>query len=708
MTETELKVATRRLLLAALMAFVVTTGAEAQAYRDTTLAPSVRARAMVKELTLDEKISLMMNASPAIPRLGIRQYEWWNEALHGVGRSGLATVFPQCIGMAASFDDALLLKVFTAVSDEARAKNNQYRLAGRTKRYQGLTFWTPNVNIFRDPRWGRGQETYGEDPYLTSVMGMAVVRGLQGPAGARHDKLHACAKHYAVHSGPEWSRHTFNAEQIAPRDLWETYLPAFKALVQKAGVQEVMCAYNRYEGDPCCGSNRLLQQILRDEWGYKGIVVSDCGAINDIFIPGRHATEPDSAHAASKAVYAGTDLECGGSYASLRQAVAQGLVTEERIDQSVERLLTARYALGEMDGTTEWDALPLTVVDSREHRALALQMARESVVLLQNRNGLLPLSRNQKIALAGPNLNDSTMQWGNYNGHPSHTVTLGMAMSQRLPVVATDADADVVVFAGGISPRLEGEEMRVSEPGFKGGDRTRIELPEAQLQQLRELKAAGRRIVFVNFSGSALALPDVAELADAIVQAWYPGQAGGEAVAQVLFGEYNPAGRLPVTFYRSTDQLPDFEDYSMRGRTYRYMTEEPLYPFGYGLSYTSFRYGQATVSGETISTATPVTVNIPVTNTGNRDGEEVVQLYVSRPGDTDGPQRTLRAFRRVAVAKGQTVTVSFTLTPETVEWFDTATNTVRPLPGDYDILFGGSSRLSDLHRLRLTCQPAQK
>ena len=845
----------RRLTIAALL-FCIIGSAMAQEYKDASLPAEVRAKALVKELTLEEKISLMMNESPAIPRLGIKAYEWWNEALHGVGRSGLATVFPQCIGMAASFDDGLLNRVYTAVSDEARAKNNQYKQAGKTARYQGLTFWTPNVNIFRDPRWGRGQETYGEDPYLTSVMGMAVVNGLQGDG----TKTHACAKHYAVHSGPEWNRHSFDASQIAPRDLWETYLPAFKSLVQKANVREVMCAYNRFEGEPCCDNNRLLQQILREEWGYKGLVVSDCWAINDIFTPGHHATEPDSAHATAKAVYAGTDLECGSSYVSLRQAVEQGLISEERINQAVERLLTARYELGEMGETTKWDNIPASVVDCQQHRDLALQMAKESIVLLKNEN-ILPLTKNLKIALMGPNMNDSVMQWGNYNGFPSHTTTLEMALRQRLspdqlivepgcghtsatrleslfdkcsidgqpgfrasywnqmrpagvPVTTvqikepfhfttlgatvfapgvnlsnfsgmyqttftpdksetisfafdTDGyclltvdgkeilrgghltsthaatlqveagrqydirlvyaatnesvklkfdlgrelpqnlsesvnrvkDADVVIFAGGITPDLEGEEKPVSEEGFKGGDRTRIELPAIQLELLRQLKAAGKHIIFVNYSGSAIALTEVAELCDAVVQAWYPGQDGGEAVAQVLFGEYNPAGRLPVTFYKSTEQLPDFEDYSMKGRTYRYMTEKPLYPFGYGLSYTSFKYGKARLSSKTMSADKEIALSIPVTNTGNQDGEEVVQVYISRSDDTDGPARTLRAFRRVAIPKGQTAIVEIPLTAESLEWFDTQTNTMRAIPGTYEILYGCSSDQSDLKTL---------
>lgn len=834
-------------------------------YQDPSLPPDERAADLVSRLTLEEKASLMQNTSPAIPRLSIKEYDWWNEALHGVGRSGLATVFPQCVGMAASWDDNLVLDVFTAVSDEARAKSNEYAKAGGLKRYQGLTFWTPNVNIFRDPRWGRGQETYGEDPYLTSRMGVNVVRGLQGPEDSKYDKLHACAKHFAVHSGPEWNRHIFNAEKIAPRDLWETYLPAFKALVQEADVKEVMCAYNRYEGEPCCGSNRLLHQILREEWGYQGIVVSDCWAINDFFTEGHHNTEPDVPHATAKAVSTGTDLECGESYGSLVEAVQQGLIDEATIDTSLRRLMKARIELGEFDEDVPWHQIPLSVVDSKEHRDLALRIAQESIVLLQNKNNLLPLKKEgMKIALMGPNANDSIMQWGNYNGFPSRTMTLLQALQEQLPdtrliyehgcdhtsavalqslfnectasdgqtgfkasywkrmdqadgepdvvthvsgpfrfttagatVFAPDVplggfaasyettfrpqktedvvfsfhtqggaqlyidgkqvasaanmksnrvyvlkaeagksydlkvtfaategdcatlnfdfgrevpldltrsvdrvkDADVVIFAGGISPGLEGEEMPVAIPGFRGGDRETIELPAVQTQLLKELHKAGKRIIFVNFSGSAIALTQEAQLCDAIVQAWYPGQAGGYAIASVLFGDYNPAGRLPVTFYKSTEQLPDFQDYNMKGHTYRYMTEKPLFPFGHGLSYTTFSYGKASLSADEVKCGESCTLTIPVTNSGERDGEEVVQVYLRRPADKEGPSHTLRAFRRIPLKKGETQQVTFQLDGDSFEWFDTESNTMRPLKGEYEILYGGTSDKSKLQRI---------
>lgn len=836
-------------------------------YQDTSLTAEQRAEDLLPRLTLEEKVALMQNASPAIPRLGIKEYDWWNEALHGVGRAGLATVFPQSIGMGASFNDSLLYEVFNAVSDEARVKSRIFSENGVLKRYQGLTFWTPNVNIFRDPRWGRGQETYGEDPYLTGQLGMAVVRGLQGPENGKYDKLHACAKHFAVHSGPEWNRHSFDAENIAPRDLWETYLPAFKDLVQKADVKEVMCAYNRFEGEPCCGSNRLLMQILRDEWGYKGIVVSDCGAISDFYRPGTHGTHPDKEHASAGAVLSGTDLECGGEYGSLVDAVKAGLIDEKQIDVSLKRLLTARFELGEMDEQPAWAEIPASTLNSKEHQDLALRMARESLVLLQNKNDILPLNTDLKVAVMGPNANDSVMQWGNYNGIPGHTVTLLEAVRSKLPegqvmyepgcdrtsrealqslfsecsingkpgfsaeywnnricegeVVATDQistpfhftttgattfapgveitnfsaryesvfrpsqsgdvafrfqldgevtlmvdgeqvaqkvyvknptnlytlqakagkeyhieilfkqrneratldfdlgkqveinlnlavekvkDADVVLFAGGISPSLEGEEMPVEVPGFKGGDRTDIELPAVQRDLLKALKKAGKKVVFINYSGSAIGLVPESNTCEAILQAWYPGQAGGTAIVDVLFGDYNPAGRLPVTFYKDAGQLPDFEDYSMKGRTYRYMQQQPLFPFGHGLSYTTFTYGEANLSKNTIGDGGTVTLTIPVSNAGQRDGDEVVQVYLRCMADKEGPHYTLRAFKRVHIPAGETKQVTIPLTCESFEWFDTATNTVHPLKGTYELLYGGSSDKNKLKTIVMNVQ----
>ncbi len=724
----------------------LTATAQNELYRNPELAPEVRAEDLLQRLTLDEKIGLMKDVSSPVDHLGIRAYNWWNEALHGVGRAGLATVFPQSIGMAASFDDELVYRVFDAVSDEARAKFHESRRNGTHTRYRGLTFWTPNINIFRDPRWGRGQETYGEDPYLTARMGVAVVRGLQGPDTARFDKLHACAKHFAVHSGPEWNRHSFDARRVDARDLWETYLPAFKALVQQGGVEEVMCAYNRYEGEPCCGSNQLLHTILRDLWGYRGIVVSDCKAINDFYETGHHETHPDAAHASADAVITGTDVECGNSYLSLAQAVEQGLITEAQIDVSVRRLLRARFALGEMDddSVVPWSRIPTSVIDCPEHRALALRMARETMTLLQNRGNLLPLRREDaaQIVVMGPNAADSIMQWGNYNGFPSHTVTVlegirakagaevryvdGCGLiDHRIPDSPTDAaallrsgkgsyhtrtieeavaavgDARYVIFVGGISPAVEGEEMKVDYPGFRRGDRTEIELPAVQRELIAALHRAGKRIVYVNCSGSAVALEPETQHCDAILQAWYPGQAGGTAVADVLFGDCNPAGRLPVTFYKGLSQLPDFENYSMRGRTYRYFRGEPLFPFGHGLSYTTFAYDKAELSADRIASGGEVRLTVDLRNSGSRDGEEVVQVYVRRNDDADGPSKSLRAFRRVAVPAGERTQVVFTLDGSAFESFDPATATMRTLPGTYTIYYGGSSATDRMLELRL-------
>ena len=667
-----------------------------------------RAHELVQQLTLEEKASLMTHTSAPIEEKGIPSYNWWNEALHGVARNGKATVFPQPIGMAASFDEPLLYQVFTAVSDEARIKNRQAQETGHVGHYQGLTFWTPNINIFRDPRWGRGMETYGEDPYLTGMMGMAVVRGLQGPADAPVLKAHACAKHYAVHSGPEWNRHSFNAE-ISERDLRETYLPAFKDLVTQAGVQEVMIAYNRFRGDPCGANDYLVNTILRGEWGYKGLVVSDCWAVSDFYEPGRHGFSPDKEHAVAQALHNGTDLECGSSYPAIPDAVRQGLLDEADVDRSLERLLAARIRLGELDGNTApWDELKDDEVEGEAHLALSRKMAQESLVLLQNRDHVLPLNPGARIALIGPNADDREMLWGNYNPIPEKTVTLADAFKARIPGLITFPacgivkaeepaaailkklkDVDIVVFAGGISPRFEGEEMEVDAPGFRGGDRTDIELPAVQRELLKALHEAGKKVVLVNFSGSAMGLVPETETCDAILQAWYPGEEGGNALADVLLGDAAPSGKLPVTFYKSVEQLPDFEDYNMEGHTYRYFRGEPLYPFGYGLSYTTFEYGEARVhKGELV---------IPVTNTGAVDGAEVVQLYLRRPSDEKGPLKTLRGFRRVEIPAGETVTVKFPLNSETFLWWSEGDQKMRPLRGQYQLLYGGdSARLKEL------------
>ena len=715
------------------------------------------------------------------------------------------------------------------------------------------------MNIYRDPRWGRGIETYGEDPYLTTCMGVNVVKGLQGVNDGKYDKLHACAKHFAVHSGPEWNRHSFDVEDLPLRDLYETYLPAFKALVQDADVKEVMCAYNRFEGEPCCGNKRLLTQILREEWGFDGIILSDCWAINDFFEEKGHRTHKDAPSAASAAVLSGTDLECGSTYESLIEAAKKGMIDEKAIDRSVKKLLKARFDLGEMDDPSKvsWTKIPFSVVASATHDSLALKMARESMTLLLNKQNVLPLKRgNLTVAVMGPNAKDSVMMWGNYNGVPAHTVTVldgiraalgkgdkliyeqgcpcvgddllesvfsecksegrpgfsarywnnvnhegkvdvetrvmtpfnfctsgatvfapgvnltdfsatynatyvpkasgevifdvysfgkgrllvnqkeamsfynshgGNKQSYALQVEAgkkydielqfeylqSDAqlnfdmgfkkkvdiaqsvnavrNADVVVFVGGISPSLEGEEMGVDLPGFKKGDRTSIELPEVQRNLLAALHRAGKKVILVNCSGSPVGLVPETETCEAILQAWYPGQQGGRAVADVLFGDYNPAGRLPVTFYRSIEQLPDFEDYNMTGRTYRFMKERPLFPFGYGLSYTTFTYGAATFSKQTVGSEDNLSLVVPVSNTGSRDGEEVVQVYLSKVGDEAGPVKTLRAFKRVSVPAGKTVNVHITLSKKDLEWWNEGTHSIQFCPGEYQVWIGGSS-----------------
>lgn len=667
-------------------------------YQNPNLSPKERAQDLCGRLKLEEKVGLMMNFSKPVERLDVPVFQWWSEALHGVGRNGNATVFPITMGMAATFDTLLVEKIFTAVSDEARIKHNKaHRLGTQREMYQGLSFWTPNINIFRDPRWGRGQETYGEDPYLTAVMGKSVVRGLQGPADAHYQKLLACAKHYAVHSGPEWSRHRYNAENIKLRDLHETYLYAFRALVKEAKVAEIMCAYNRFEGKPCCGSDRLLQQILREEWGFDGLVTSDCGAIDDFWKDYGHHYSKNKTEATSQAVIAGTDVECGSSYGSLVDGVKEGRIKEETIDKSLIRLLEARFRLGDFDDPSlnPWNKIPEERLCCKEHSDLALEAARKSIVLLRNEKNILPLSENdtQGLYIMGPNANDEEMQWGNYNGFPLHTITLAEGIKAINPSatlilwkrdvqqqVEAAANAKTVIFCGGISPRLEGEEMNVNEPGFKGGDRTMIEMPQDQRDILAALHKAGKRVILAICSGSAMGLVPEQQSTDAILQVWYGGQAGGQAVAEVLFGRVNPSGRLPITFYRNVDQLPDFEDYNMEGHTYRFFRGEPLYPFGYGLSYSKFVYGKPRFADGKLT--------LSVSNKSKRDGEETVLVYLSKVGDTDGPIRTLRAFQRVEVPAGSTQTVNIPLPDSAFEWWDVKSNAMRILPGQYVIQVG--------------------
>lgn len=686
-------------------------------YQDATLSAGQRADDLLSRLTIDEKVSLMMNNSPAIERLGVPEFNWWNEALHGIGRNGVATVFPITMAMAASWDDVLLHKVFTAVSDEARVKALQAKRSGEIKRYQSLSFWTPNINIFRDPRWGRGQETYGEDPYLTSKMGLAVVRGLQGVGYNGEDlgispyrKLLACAKHFAVHSGPEWNRHTFNIEELPERDLWETYLPAFKTLVQQGKVAEVMCAYQRVYGEACCAHTRYEQQILRKEWGFDGLVTSDCGAIRD-FLPERHNVARDGAEASAKAVLTGTDVECGSTYKNLPEAVKRGDISESDIDKSLRRLLVARFELGDFDDDSlvAWTKIPESVVASKEHKQLALDMARKSIVLLKN-DDILPLRKGHDIVVVGANATDSVMMWGNYSGFPSHTVTAMEGIKRFAPNAKfiggcgltrneTTADSllqkigntETVIFIGGISPKLEGEEMKVSEEGFKGGDRTSIELPQAQRDMLNALKRAGKNVVFVNCSGSAMALVPEQKSCAAIIQAWYGGEQGGEALAEVLFGQYNPSGKLPVTFYRSTDDLPDFLDYTMKNRTYRYFTGKALYPFGYGLSYTTFYISKPKYEDGNLQ--------VSVKNTGKVSGTETLQVYVRNTADKEGPLKTLRGYKQVTLTPGEQQMVSIDLPRESFEGWDVQTNTMRVVPGKYEVMVGNSSSDDSLKKI---------
>ncbi|SHM44029.1 beta-glucosidase [Chitinophaga jiangningensis] len=798
---------------------------------DTKLPTDQRVSDLVARLTLEEKVKQMLNAAPAVPRLGIPAYDWWNETLHGVARTPYAvTSYPQAIAMAATWDTAALHLMADYSATEGRAVHNRATAEGKNnQRYMGLTYWTPNINIFRDPRWGRGQETYGEDPYLTAKLGAAFVRGLQGD-DPTYLKAAACAKHFAVHSGPEPSRHVDNFSPSA-HDLWDTYLPAFQELIVHAGVAGVMCAYNAVDKQPCCANDLLMVDILRNKWKFNGYVTSDCWAIDDFFK--YHKTHKDSASAAVDAVMHGTDIECGTSvYYTLVNAVKNGLITEEQINTSVKKLFTIRYRLGMFDppAMVKYAQTPDSELESPQHVAHALKMARESIVLLKNSQQLLPLRKTlKKVAIIGPNADNKIAVLGNYNGMPSHVVTLldgikarlgqevtihyekainytddsllvyrditpflsfngqagiqaqyfnndnlqgeplhtviekeidhywsegqtpapGLSTTRfsgryttylkasateplniemdaddgyrlyvngkiridawqrnrwgarqfQLPVVKDSVyklvvefyqnegnasirlkagnrvktdfnalaqrvkDADVIIYAGGISPQLEGEEMPVKVPGFNGGDRTTIQLPAVQTQLLQALQSTGKPVVFVMMTGSAIACPWEDRNLPAIVNAWYGGQQAGNAIADVLFGDYNPSGRLPVTFYQSDSDLPAFSDYSMKGRTYRYFQGKALYPFGYGLSYTNFTYKQLTITGNTAAAT--------VTNTGTREGEEVVQLYISHPGIPGAPVKALKGFQRIALRPGESRQVQFKITPDDLALVDT-------------------------------------
>ena len=855
--------------------------ADTPAWMDTSASFETRAAALVAQMTLEEKAAQMQNAAPAIERLGVPAYDWWNEGLHGVARAGQATVFPQAIGLAATFDVPLMSEVATTISDEARAKHHQFVREGQHGRYQGLTFWSPNVNIFRDPRWGRGQETYGEDPYLTARMGVAFVHGLQGDDPV-YRKLDATAKHLAVHSGPEADRHHFDARP-SRRDLYDTYLPAFEALVKEGEVDAVMGAYNRVYGESASASRLLLRDLLRDTWGFKGYVVSDCWAIVDIWK--NHRIVPTREAAAALAVKNGTELECGQEYATLPAAVRQGLISEAEIDDAVTRLFTARMRLGMFDAPerVKWARIPPSVNQAPAHDALALKAARESLVLLKN-DGVLPLTRTVKrIAVVGPTADDTMALLGNYFGTPAAPVTILQGIrdaakgvevryargvdlvegrddpsatplieaaylrpsadsperglrgeyfrtadvagtpalvrtdaqigfrwdrgsptdnlmargeagpgqgvpndhfsirwsGQLLPPVSgryrieaaaddgfrlyldgkrvldhwTDSDrlhgdgvdlaleagrayeikleyydaerdagvrlgwrmpgakppfeeaidaarnADVVVFVGGLTGDVEGEEMKVNYPGFAGGDRTDMRLPKPQRDLLEALHATGKPVVMVLTGGSALAVEWAQAHLPAILMSWYPGQRGGTAVGEALFGDINPAGRLPVTFYTADQPLPAFDDYTMEGRTYRYFRGKPLYPFGHGLSYTRFEYGNLHLGAPRIAADGRLSVQVDVTNTGKRAGDEVVQLYVRRAApDAGEAQQSLRGFQRVHLAPGERRTVSFDLDAQQAlrQYDDTQQGYAVP-PGGYEVRVGGSSADARAH-----------
>jgi len=826
-----------------------------QPYLDTSLPLDQRVNDLISRMTLEEKVSQMMNAAPAIPRLGVPEYDWWNEALHGVA-FGIATVFPQAIGLGATFDPQLISRVSTVISEEARAKYHEAQRHGNRSRFNGLTFWSPNINIFRDPRWGRGQETYGEDPYLTSQLGVEFVKGLQGN-DPRYLKVVSTPKHYAVHSGPEPERHRFDAA-ISERDLRETYLPAFRATITEGRAGSVMCSYNRVNGEPACANTHLLGDLLRGEWGFNGYVVSDCGAIDDIYQ--RHHFLKSAEEASALAVKRGTDLECGDSYKSLVKAVKQGLISESEIDGALKRLFTARFRLGMFDPPelVPYAQIPFSANDSAEHRQLSLEAARESIVLLKNQNNTLPLRKDLKsIAVIGPNADDVPVLLGNYNGQPSRATTplagirshvspgtkvihtMGTTLTEvsvvpvpasalrepggkpglsaeyfanknlegipalkrvdasvnfdwgmgapaaelpadnfsarwtgkltptisgkyHLGAIADDGvriyldgkliaedwtdhapttitgevtlqagksydlkmeyyesqggavarlvwqppggastvapyaealkaakEADTVVLVLGLSSKLEGEEMTVREPGFLGGDRTDIKLPARQEALLQAVAATGKPIVLVLLSGSALAVNWADTHVAAIVQAWYPGEEGGAAIADVLFGDYNPAGRLPVTFYKSVDQLPPFESYAMEGRTYRFFKGQPLYPFGHGLSYTKFKYSGFTVSSSRVPAGGTVRVSATVENSGSREGDEVVQLYLTHvEASVRVPIRSLAGIERVHLQPGERRVVSFTIDPRQLA---VITNDGRMVvePGEFKVTMGG-------------------
>lgn len=676
-------------------------------FRNSSLPVEKRVNDLIGRLTTDEKISLLLYNSPGIDRLGIPPYNWWNEALHGVARAGRATVFPQAIGMAATFDDSLIQKVANAISDESRAKYNVAIKNNNRSQYLGLTFWSPNINIFRDPRWGRGHETYGEDPYLTGRIGTAFVKGLQGN-DFRYYKTVACAKHFAVHSGPEPMRHEFNAV-VSNSDLYNTYLPAFKKLVMDGKVGGVMCAYNRTDSLPCCGSKLLLQDILRKKWGFKGYVVTDCWALDDIFSYHHFVKTPEEA--AAMAIRNGVNVECGNTLKTLQSALKKGLLSEADIDASLKINLEILMKLGWFDtlGKNPYDDLDEKVINSEANRLLAKRVSVESMVLLSNRNNVLPLSPKLKsILITGPNADDANVLLANYNGNSANLVTVleGITGAVSSSTVIfhnkgcelTDTskqdvhwminEADAVVAVLGLSPLLEGEngDAYLSEAG---GDKKDISFPYAQMKYLKSLRErTNKPLIVVLTAGSAVELAEVEKLADAVLLAWYPGEQGGSAVADVLFGKTNPGGRLPITFYNSTDDLPPFTDYAMKGRTYRYFTGTAFHPFGFGLSFTRFTY-----SGLGVSVLPDAySFQFDVANSGKVDGDEVVQLYIRHINAIgEEPLKQLKNYKRITLAKGSSKKINLILKKDDMKFWDEKTNEWVIYPGEYEVMIGGSS-----------------
>jgi beta-glucosidase len=693
--------------------------AGSSSFRDTSLPLHQRASALMSHMTLEEKCAQLTYAAPGIERLGVQPHNWWNECLHGVGRAGLATVFPQAIGLAATFDTGLMHRVASAIADEARAKHHAHAARGDFGIYKGLSFWTPNINIFRDPRWGRGHETYGECPYLTGRMAVAFITGLQGD-DPDYFKVIATAKHFAVHSGPETGRHSFDVH-VSKQDLYETYLPAFRAAVVEAKAFSVMGAYNRLEGVPCCASDFLLNEILRKEWGFEGYTVSDCGAITDIHA--HHKVTATVAESAALAVTHGLDMCCGKDFEHLTEALRLKLLSEADVERSLLRLLIARFKLGMFDPPKRvgYASIPYDVLDCPEHRELALQAARASIVLLKNEGGILPLAKHaRQIAVIGPNADAPAVLLGNYHGTPPYIVTpleaigaaagsgtsvthvqgcthlttqgvwLGAADRGFVEAVIAAERADVTILCLGLTPTIEGEEGDAMN-SEAGGDRTAIELPGYQQKLLEAIVATGKPIVLVLIAGSAVAVPFAQEKVRAIIQQFYPGQSGGTALAEVLFGDHNPSGRLPITVYRGTTDLPDFKDYAMAGRTYRYFEGKVLYPFGFGLSYTRFEYGRLTCATSNPTAGEPVRIEAKITNTGKIAGEEIAQCYIQHQNaPTRTPRFQLVGIKKLSLAAGESQTVQFTIDPRDLAiTFEDGSQ--KCIPGTVRVWIGGSS-----------------